>query len=133
MSPTELASGAHVEWAEGTGRVITVHGVSLAKAAGSDESDAYARVRLFRNGQPTDEVRLVPVDQLEKAAGAAAPAHGITADTLDAHLTKFSDHERAQMATEWFRMTGPKLPSVILGAEGAQTIVGVDQAGNGLA
>ena len=129
-----IASNDLVFWSEGQGRVINLTGTTdVTKSAGA--AGPMARVRLYKDGQPTDEVASVSVDQLQPAPPAPegyAIDKVATAAELDAILSKHSDGERVQLASALFSTMLPQLPRVMVGGNDSTAFEGVGQATNGL-
>jgi hypothetical protein len=133
-TPMPIASNDLVVWSEGQGRVLNLTGTKdVTKSAGAESP--LARVRIYKDGQPTAEVVAVPIDQLQPAPPAPegyAIDKAATAAELDAILSKHSDGERVQLASALFSSMLPQLPRVMVGGNDPTAFEGVGQATNGL-
>ena len=136
MSITILP-GQYVTWSKDdqtfNGRVVQLLGATVNKAADGTDPDQGARVKLIKDGEVSTDIQILRTGDLtpflettERLVKAANPAQ------LDALIAGLTTQERDLLATAWFAQTGPKLPTKIIGEEGARTPMdGVDQATGG--
>lgn len=121
----EIYSGSFVKWTENDqpyiGQVLNL--VRIVKSADTITGDA--RVRVFQQNQPIDQVSVVPLSSLmlmedptEKAL-----ANPVTAANLDKYIASLTDEEKKQAAFAWFKETGPRLPTLTVGDEPERTVM----------
>lgn len=127
-----ISSGEYVKWDEGEGRTLNIF-------KGADPDDPLARIRVFKDGQPTDTVLTVSLSKVEASHSPVVeqtlPTVQKTASNydLEQNVAKLSEVERTAMATFLFSQTLPQLPNIIVGEEGSrEPFDGVGRATNGL-
>lgn len=137
--PNPILPGQYVTWSVNdkthTGRVIQLLDATVNKAADGSDPDQGARVKLIQDGAISPEVQILRTGDLSPFVETTAEVvKTVSPEKLQALLDGLTEHERNLMATAYFTATGPKLPTTIIGQEGARTpLDGIDQALGGMA